>query len=69
MDTVKLLKWQQRLKKLKNSGLSVAAFCRQEEISAACFSSNDNETEHLVVRVKELADIGPGKREIRIEAN
>ena len=37
VDTVKLLKWQQRLKKLKNSGLTVAAFCRQEEISATSF--------------------------------
>lgn len=37
VDTVKLLEWQQRLRKLKNSGLSVAAFCRQEEISEATF--------------------------------
>jgi hypothetical protein len=36
-DTEKLLAWRQRLIKLRTSGLSLAAFCRQEEITAASF--------------------------------
>ena len=37
LDSEKLIAWQQRLVKFEASGLSVAAFCRQEEISAATF--------------------------------
>lgn len=36
-DTEKLHAWRRRLANLKASGLSVAAFCRQEEITSASF--------------------------------
>jgi hypothetical protein len=51
VDEGKLLWWQKRLTKFESSGLSVAAFCRQQKIAATQFY-------YWQRRIREAAPVG-----------